>query len=249
MSQKDKNRGFTIVEMMLAMGFVAALLVAIALTVIQIANIYNKGITIKSVNQAGTDLTADIQRTISSSMPFAIDPDGVDDVSDPNDDNTNYLVKTNPSGNIVGGVLCTGQYTYIWNTGWGIQKSASDTIKYSGTDSTKTIYFIKAYDPVSKYCRIKNIPIDKSGTTELLNSDNNNSQYLLAIHQFTAGSPILDSTTGQRLYNIQFTIGTSNADELTGAPNYECSVSGVNSNFNYCFVTRFDIIARAGNDR
>ena len=44
---------------------VVLLIIAIALTVIQIGNIYNKGLTLKEVNQTGRDLGEDIRHTIA----------------------------------------------------------------------------------------------------------------------------------------------------------------------------------------
>ncbi len=45
--------GFTIVELLMAMSFIAVLLVVITLTIIQISGIYNKGLTMRAVNQSG----------------------------------------------------------------------------------------------------------------------------------------------------------------------------------------------------
>ena len=57
MNQKaNRSAGFTIVELMLAMAFLAVLLVVITMTVIQISNVYNKGLTLRAVDQAGRTL-------------------------------------------------------------------------------------------------------------------------------------------------------------------------------------------------
>lgn len=53
-----KSRGFTIIELMLSMTFLAMLMLVIALTTIQISNIYNKGVTLREVNQAGRSVSA-----------------------------------------------------------------------------------------------------------------------------------------------------------------------------------------------
>lgn len=236
MNRRDSGEGFTIVELMLAMGFVSALLIAVAMTVIQIGGIYNRGITLKSVNQAGTAIASELQRTIStsssSSMTFAPNPPGT------------------TGGSVIGGRLCTGNYTYIWNKGSAIQNSPDSIIKYSANPN-KTIYFAKAYDPYNKYCTLDggSYPaIAQTDITELLNNDNASATALqLAIHDFTVDNPVVDSSTGQRLYHVSFVIGTSDISALV-APSYDsCSTSDLESNFNYCSVNRFDIVARAGN--
>lgn len=95
---KNLSKGFTLIELMLAMTFVAALLIAIALTVIQISNIYNKGLTMKEVNQVGRSISDDLVRSISQSQSFAVPSDS-------------YVTKD------WGGRLCTGKFSYmeLWN--------------------------------------------------------------------------------------------------------------------------------------
>ena len=109
----DKTRGFTLIELMLAMTFIAFLLVAIAMVTVQISNIYNKGITLREVNQAGRSVADEIQRSISSSIPFDVTPK-VD--ASPATAASKYVVRDG------GGRLCLGQYTYAWNYGKSIAR-------------------------------------------------------------------------------------------------------------------------------
>ncbi|MEO7904731.1 MAG: hypothetical protein ABIR91_02990, partial [Candidatus Saccharimonadales bacterium] len=99
------NKGFTIIELMLAMSFVAFLMLAIAMTTIQISNIYTRGITLREVNQAGRVVIDDLQRTVGSSARF--------DVA------TKYNTQAN------GGRLCLGSFTYVWNNGSAITSGGS----------------------------------------------------------------------------------------------------------------------------
>ena len=73
MNHVDKTKGFTLIELMLSMTFISILLVAIAVTIIQISNVYNRGITLKEVNQAGRSLSNELQRSITSGAPFMIE--------------------------------------------------------------------------------------------------------------------------------------------------------------------------------
>ena len=56
MIRARRTKGFTIVELSLAMTFVSMLLLAIAMTAIQAGSLYNKGLVLESVNQAGRDI-------------------------------------------------------------------------------------------------------------------------------------------------------------------------------------------------
>ena len=91
-------------------------------------------------------------------------------------------------------------------------------------------------------------PIDKTNAVELINAG----QFDLAVHNFTLTSypaTASDSSTGQQLYSIGFDLGTN--DQRPGVLTYNgniatCTLNGVNSDPNYCSVSHFDIVARAG---
>src|SRR5690606_11522464 len=76
---------------------------------IHIMNTYTKGLTIKELNQSGRTITEDIQRTISTSVPFDVTPAKTGAPNDPI--GSRYVVQPG------GGRLCTGTYTYAWNYG------------------------------------------------------------------------------------------------------------------------------------
>ena len=71
----NKQRGFTLIELMLAMTFISVLLLAIAMTIIQIGNIYNKGTTVKEINQAARAIADDVSRSASAASALNIDTD------------------------------------------------------------------------------------------------------------------------------------------------------------------------------
>lgn len=86
------DQGFTLIELMLAMVFVAFILVFISLTLVQMFRIYDKGSSMKQVNQAGRSIVEDISQAIRSQLPANIDTDAVG-----------------------AGVLCIDNVMYIWN--------------------------------------------------------------------------------------------------------------------------------------
>jgi hypothetical protein len=249
------------------MGFVAALLIAIAMTVIQIGNIYNRGLTLKEVNQAGRSIAGELQRSIAASNPFKFNADqGAGSQYLKDKVGINELKRYIPLD--WGGRLCVGQYSYIWNYGKAIQ--AGDTSKLNVySDSDNTIRFIKVLDPTSTYCTETNKKIEPTAQPiELLDS----SQHDLAIHYFkittTADdltTPLInedtafDSNTGQRLYSIEFLIGTNDWGTLPDGSGSDSTLTGsldttackppseLGADPSYCSVSQFDIVARAGN--
>ncbi|TAH33610.1 type II secretion system protein [Candidatus Saccharibacteria bacterium] len=92
MSHNNKQTGFTLIELMLAMVFVAFILVFISLTLVQMFRIYDKGSSMKQVNQAGRSIVEEVSQAIRSQLPTNIDTSAV---------------------NV--GVLCIDKVMYIWN--------------------------------------------------------------------------------------------------------------------------------------
>lgn len=229
------KKGFTLIELMLAMTFISVLLMAIAMTVIQISNIYTRGLTLKEVNQAGRSLSTELQRSISASPSFSIAP-GV---------GTKYINSTF-GGSSVGGRLCLGQFSYIWNYGKTLTKPMDKNNSNVYTDpSAPKIRFIKVPDSTGSYCSAKASTIDSSGAVELLDVGDLD----LAVHSFAISTEISasNSKTLQSLYYISFVLGTNNqaALELTGT---SCKPpDAMASDLNYCSVNQFDIVAHAGN--
>lgn len=89
---KRKQRGFTIIELLLAMTFLSFVLVFLALTLVQMIRTYDKGLTIKQVNQAGRTMTEDIAKSMRGEQP-------------------GQIVLTN----VPNGRLCVGNVMYLWN--------------------------------------------------------------------------------------------------------------------------------------
>lgn len=225
----ERNKGFTIIELMLAMTFIALLLMAIAMTTIQISNIYNRGITLREVNQAGRSISDDITRTISQSQPFVVD------TADPE---SRYVVKAG------GGRLCTGRSTYAWNLGTAIRGGAGAPAIYNTyITGTTQIRLVKVTDPGGTLCDSPNTKITQSASTEMLTSGDRD----LVVHVFTVTKGAEDPIIQQTLYSISLTIGTNNAAQLL-TNNSACRAPSTGAgNEDYCSVNQFDMTARAGN--
>lgn len=217
---KSSRQGFTIIELMLSMSFVSMLIVVILLTVVQMTKIYEKGISMREVNQVGRSIANDLTRTIGSSEPFDLGE-------------TDSFVQTfGPDGHPTSGRLCTGQTTYIWNI--------SDS-----TENGEDVRFAKTYDPGKEYCIDGSKSVaDDPNATDLLSGGERD----LAMHGFTIqrfNTP--DAITRQALYAVRFIIGVKDTSLLESTKASCKPPAESQGNEDYCAVNRFDLVIRAGN--
>jgi len=234
MSQNNKS-GFTLIELMLAMTFIAVLLVAIAMTTIQISNIYNKGITLREVNQAGRSVSTELQQSIASSAPFDVTPKSD---NSPATLASRYVVREG------GGRLCLGSYSYVWNYGSALTGGAGAPAIYNKYDNNQPVRFAKVEDASGSLCADVNLVVPHTKASELLSTGDRD----LVLHSMTVAETSNDPTTHQALYAITMVIGTNDRSQLT-TDNTSCKppASGA-GNEDYCSVNQWDIIARAGNE-
>ncbi len=243
MTHVNKQRGFTIVELVLAMSFVSVLLLAIAMTIMQIGASYNRGMTVKEVNQASRAISEDFRYNISASPAFSP---------------TDGSFLTVRSGSIDAGArLCLGNYSYIWNYGRAFETAGATLTAYDRVPAGRTndVRLVRVPDGSKRYCekqqnsdspRYANIQTgDEVGAQELLRVGDRR----LAVQNFSILSTdsMQDGTTGQRLYEIKFTIG-SGAISSMNSDQTACLLPGnVNADLAYCVVQQFTLVIRAGN--
>jgi prepilin-type N-terminal cleavage/methylation domain-containing protein len=235
MNHVAKNKGFTLIELMLAMTFISILLLAIAMTIIQISTIYNRGITLKEVNQVARTLSDELDRGISESQTFLLTPAA-----------HRYVTTT------WGGRVCLGQYSYIWNYGSALQLGATSTRNvYSSETPTVTadsIKFVKVPDNGGNYCSGNSLydKIDQTNAVELLQAGDHD----LALHQLSITSldKAADSRTGQRLYTVTMIVGTNKVSALTPDATACLGPSDKNSDLQYCSIQQFTLVVRSQNN-
>ena len=228
MSRNTRMRksGFTLVELMLSMAFLSMLLLAIAMTVIQIGNIYTKGTSIREVNQAGRLVTDDIRRTFAQSQPLAVDAIA----------GTRW--STADSGSI-----CLGGYSYVWNTPHGLGGGTAEPVTFAGDG--EPVYLVRVADPGRDMCKPGDGKVvSRSQAKELLNAGDRP----LVVYKFDVHRNVMTggSIPGQEMYRISLRIGTATGDEvLTGVS--ACKPPSQGDGWgDYCSVNTFDIIVRAG---
>ena len=219
---------------MLSMTFISVLLVAIAMTTIQISNIYNKGITLRQVNQAGRSVSSELQQSIASSVPFDVTPKS---------DNAPATLASRYVKRDGGGRLCLGSYTYAWNYGKALAGGAGAPAVYNKYDNNQPVRFAKIEDAGGALCSDVNKVIPKAKAAELLSSGDRD----LVLHSFSITQTANDPGIHQALYGITMVIGTNDREQLT-TDNASCKppATGVGDE-DYCSVNQWDIIARAGN--
>lgn len=233
------QRGFTLVELLLAMSFVSLLLMAITLTVIQIGNIYTKGLTLRAVDQVGQAVSNDIRRSIEGSRPLDVGTTAIG--------GQNYRPSVSVGGDINdpdGGRLCTGSYSFIWNNGKALTNPVN---KYDV--SADTIRLVKVPDNGGLYCSDPSRPVDHATAVEMLSAGDRE----LAIQSFSIESVAKNPDLQQALYQITLEVGTNDQEAINrsrGISSIDTSCKPPSEEANlkdYCAVNKFEFTARAGN--
>ena len=140
------KKGFTLVELSIAMAFLGILLITIAILVIRIVSIYQSGLAIRAISSGGRELIDDFTRSISGSpiVDVIYDPvidDPITSLLDKADRLTYkyYFQKTGTveinkvvESNVpLAGAFCTGMYSYIWNTAYSLNASEFKGFTYT----------------------------------------------------------------------------------------------------------------------
>jgi len=247
-----RQQGFTIIELSLAMTFISILLLTIALTLIQIANIYTHGSIVKELNATSRAVNTELSTAIRASGDFTTTPSA-------------HRYKEVPN---VGGRMCLGQYSYIWNYGKSLSTSDSERNLYVAnttpvnanmvtTDggSRYEISFVKVPDSTNGYCTPdaegNYKAVDPVGAVELLRTGDHG----IVLHSLQVTPPeatAKDANSSQQLYKISYTLGTSNVAALNGTttePPTECRGPGEEgADLNYCSIQQFTLVLRVAGE-
>ena len=270
---KDHKTGFTILELALAMAFISFLMLSIGFAVIQISNVYQKGITIKVVNNNGREIVDELSRTILASkynnnggfeLVYSQTKDKVEETG---------IDEEVP----LHGVFCVGNYSYLWNTGYALNLDDGkdyNTISIDGEEkdyakgkaylelgeednrTVKTDYrLVRVADVGREACKIheenKETNPDKYVITkatendyvELLSASENN----LVLYDMVVFPPIYHSGTGHALYSASFILGARDGGvDITTTGNF-CTdkPDNLKTDCNYCSINKFNFTARS----
>ena len=277
---KEHKKGFTIIEITLAMTFLAILMVSIATLIMRVTNIYQKGLAMRAINATGTEIIEDITRTVGAAS-YLVDIHSQDAELGGNGvmeyDNNYKLVEKyyydytvyneNHDGKNFNvqyfGVLCTGDYSYIWNTARALDPDF--TTKNFITVNGEKVKMVRVYDREQTQCNKDkngsvanlakrnylpvtiNVPADN--VVELINND----EMDLALYEFNITPATQSAITRQSFISDNFIVATrqgginlnANGDFCRGEDN-EFKDEYEGTMFNYCAVNKFSFSARTG---
>lgn len=158
MKKNDTKKGFTLVELSLALVFIAILLLVIAWLTIHITTTYEKGLTMKAVNATSKELIDDFTRTIATSPARSVKSLCISVYPNTSSQPYKECIKYNADkfsyqqryGTVeingekqqvpINGAFCTGRYTYIWNTAYALNTKDYPPVN-PGTDYRATFYY------------------------------------------------------------------------------------------------------------
>lgn len=241
-----KNQGFTLIELMLSTVFIGSLLLVITMVIMQATSMYNRGLTIKEVNSVSRVVVRDMQQTIMNSEVFALRyynqeaakpapkmANRFDEIQ--NGERSDYYV------NSAGGRLCTGTYSYAWNSGRALKAYSQDRsiVEYdnnpiqfirngaaNGLD--RPVGFVKVRDTQKQFCRAESKdgsgvdqkyyrylpPADAGAPIQNVFGEGNNN---LVLYRFEIDAPGSQGMPGA-------TIGIPDVELKTTAPYYTISL-------------------------
>lgn len=248
----NRTSGFTLIELVLAMTFVSVLLLTIAMTLIQMGNVYNRGMTLKEVNQSARDVSDSLRRSVQAAGALEIQPGGGDTLQ--------YVTMVDSKNTVVSGRLCLGNSSYIWNTATAIETNHPNRARFltsSGAVSDTEINFVQIPDTGRIYCAKdgdgtlinKDISAAASAQAKELLKPGDRTIRMLAF-SVTTTPQAADSASGQQLYTVSYRLGTGATSAMEigtdGTPAACLPPNDPNSNLTYCNVQQFSLVLRAG---
>ena len=220
---KRKNKGFTLIELLLAMAGVAVLLVSVAVTTIQLMNMYHKGLTVKSINQAGREVGDLIRRDGLSA--------GAGEVR---------YVSADSNGTQGLGRLCIGSRAYLWNKPENLR--ASTGVRYLGSSGAPgdQIVLARAIDATGALCQADSngyYPTEISTVGTMRATETLKGQADLAVYEIS--STRLFTRDGDSAYQISYTLGTNSGEEINTTDNSCRTVTEEVNDYNFCAINQF----------
>ena len=141
----DRQRGFTLIEVTMAMIFVAFIIFILAAVTVNIIRSYNRGVWLSRINLAGQQLNMDIGEKARYSTAAVVDKDNRR--------------------------LCVGGVSYLWNTEADIDKDIDKNgNNLNRLDDGQVFSLVRVDDPNAEYCSNPNKmpPANDDGTRVLL---------------------------------------------------------------------------------
>lgn len=209
----NRGRGFTIIELMLAMTFLAFIMVFVMTVLIQLMNIYNKGLAMAQINQTGRQIYDDISdKSRFSSADSVIF------------DNVNRR-------------LCMGGTSYLWNTdsdrsSGNIKNHYSDESNANAINITN-LGIVRVSDAKANYCSdVSLMPNRSSSDVSLLAGRN------VSVLNFS-----VENISQSDLLKINMVLSTSGNNKPSNkGDGWKCLDSVSNTPNPYCSFGEFNFL-------
>ena len=257
---KKHKKAFTIIEFLLAMTVLSVMLMGIVTLTMRILEIYRKGLALRAINATGRDILNDLSRSVGGSpIVENINPvpsSGSNDIRwyDIKKVYRNYYNEKISSSGVtdnkkvqIGGVFCTGSYSYVWNTAPAIEQYRKNPNNKNNlfTIEGKVYKLARFPDTDRVACERVDANSDDLKTTHITND----------IDSRDVVSLISDDESDLALYDFVVLPAThmrggvnvlTNGDYCTGTEQmYNSEVEAVDQDFNYCAVNKFNFAVRA----
>ena len=286
-----KMQGFTLIELSLSLVFIAILSLTVAYIINDTIGSYRRGVTFKQINTTGMDLVEDMRLSIQDSSR-RIDAscselfDARSRVECESDGRKKFVTVT-AKANVemknnellesvpVYGAFCTGNYSYIWNSGYFFNGEVYEriydteenvepaTLKIGGEDDVTSFRLLKVRDYSRLICSsvlgdnygeggISNVfSIDKvtEKPIDLLASSEEDGG--LVLYDLDVAAPAENEAKDNLFYSVSFILGTVQGGiniTKTGG----CAIAPEDyeiENFDYCAINKFNFAAQATGGR
>lgn len=227
MIKSSRRSGFTLVELNLAILFIAMLLLAVVATTIYVSRLYNYGVAMKSINQVGREVVDQMRRDIASSNPAKLQTGTI-------------LV----DGQDFASRVCFGSVSYVTNPALLLENDDPTLVKDPG--GTEPISMVRIEnDATAAWCddggggAFTRTDLTASDVyTELLPAD----AVPIAIHSLMISLATVSDDASKGLAQLYLQVGTN---EVGTTEDGRCKPpTEVESNFDNCAVREFETVVR-----
>lgn len=269
-----KNRkGFTLIELSLSIAFISILLIGIASIVIHMTSIYQKGLTLRAINEVGQQIMEDMTRAVNGAS-YIVDVSKADENGDGyiDDKESKEAIKTYFFEAVKNdathkdvqryGALCISNYTYVWNTAEVLNSDRKEDGVWINGERFRLARFP---DPEHKQCNAEvegtiaagggadKVEIEVMTTTNPVDLIAEN-EVDLALYSFKVIPATQSVRTRQAFISASFILATlrggvnimANGDFCQGKAAKGEEYEYDDYDFDYCAVNKFNFSMRTG---
>lgn len=214
MTRFRRSSGFTLVELNLAIVFVALLVLAVAMTTMSVSRTYQYGVSLKTINQLGREVTDQMRRDIAAASPTQI-----------------QFVEAGGAG-----ALCLGTVSYAYNS--------ADLLNSSGTkilQSGDPVNLVRFDDRNREMCLGGSLTLPTSEITEILAT--NTTELAVHDMEFRNLLTTNEGGVNEGVVELNLSIGTAEIG-TTDSDAKCLPPTDPSENFNNCAVREFALVVR-----